>query len=57
MSFFLVYGAEAVLTADIEHDSPRVRQYIEAEVKEAWEDGIDLLKEARELAFSRSAIY
>ena len=35
--FFLVYGAEAVLPTDIEHDSPRVTLYTEAEVKEARE--------------------
>ena len=55
--FFLVYGAEAVLPADIEHDSPRVTLYTEAEVKEARENDVDLLEEARELAASRSAIY
>src|SRR4051812_11126546 len=37
MLFFLVYGAEAVLHADIEHDSPRVRQYTKDEIKEARE--------------------
>ena len=55
--FFLVYGAEAVLPADIEHDSPRVTQYTEAEVQEARQNDVDLLEEARELALSRSAIY
>ena len=55
--FFLVYGAEAVLPADIEHDSPRVTLYTEAEVKEARKNDVDLLEEARELAASRSAIY
>src|SRR3954470_19018310 len=55
--FLLVYGAEAVLPADIEYDSPRIRQYSEAEVKEVREYGVDLLEEARELALSRSAIY
>lgn len=55
--FFLVYGAEAVLPADIQHDSPRVTLYTEAEVKESWENDVDLLEEARELALSRSAIY
>lgn len=55
--FLLVYGAEAVLPAGIEHDSPRVTMYTEAEVKEARENDVDLLEEARELALSRSAIY
>jgi len=55
--FFLVYGAEAVLPTDIEFDAPRVTMYTEAEVKEAREDDLDLLEEARELALSRSAIY
>jgi transposase InsO family protein len=55
--FFLVYGAEAVIPTDIEFDSPRVTMYTEAEAKEAREDGVDLLEEARLLALSRSAIY
>src|SRR4051812_24866419 len=55
--FFLVYGDEAVLPTDTEYDSPRIRQYSEAELKEAREDGVDLLEESRELAFSRSTIY
>jgi hypothetical protein len=55
--FFLVYGAEAVLPIDIEFDAPRVVQYIEKQAKEAQEDGIDLLKEAREQALARSALY
>jgi hypothetical protein len=55
--FFLVYGAEAVLPADIQYDSPRVTLYTEAEAKEARENDVDLLEEARELALSRSAVY
>jgi hypothetical protein len=55
--FFLVYGAEAVIPTDVEFDSPRVTLYTEAEVREAREDGVDLLEEARPLALSRSAIY
>ena len=54
--FLLVYGAEVILPADIEHDSPRVTLYIEADAKEAPKDGVDLLEEAHELALSRSAI-
>jgi hypothetical protein len=56
-SFFLVYGAEAVLPTDIEFDAPRVVQYTEKQAKEAREDGIDLLEEAREQALARSALY
>ena len=55
--FFLVYGAEAVLPTDIAHDKPRVAQFSEAEVKEARENYVDLLEEARELTLSRSAVY
>ena len=55
--FFLVYGAEAVIPADIEFDSPRKVLYTEAEAKAAREDGVDLVEEARLLALSRSAIY
>ena len=55
--FFLVYKVEAVLPTDIEHDAPRVALYTEKDAKEAREDGVDLLDEARDLALSRSAIY
>jgi hypothetical protein len=55
--FFLVYGAKAVLPTDIEFDAPRVVQYTEKQAKEAQEDGIDLLEEAREQALARSALY
>jgi hypothetical protein len=55
--FFLVYGAEAVLPTDIEFDAPRIVQYTEKQAKEAREDGVDLLKEAREQALARSALY
>jgi hypothetical protein len=55
--FFLVYGAEAVMPTNIEFDAPRVVQYIEKQAKEARENGVDLLEEARELALARSALY
>ena len=55
--FFLVYGAEAVLPTDLQYDSPRVEQYTKAEVKEARENDVDLIEEARFLASFRSAIY
>ena len=53
----MVYGAVAVLPTDIVHDAPRVTMFTEAEVKETRENDVDLLKEARELALSRSAVY
>jgi hypothetical protein len=55
--FFMVYGAEAMLPYDLMHDSPRASLFTEQEVKEAREDDVDLLEEARLLAASRSAIY
>ena len=55
--FFMVYGAEAVLPTDIEYDAPRVTMFTETEAKEAQEDAVDLLEEARELSLSRTSIY
>ena len=43
--FFLVHGAEAVMPTDIEHDAPRIVLFTEAEAKQAYEDGIDLLED------------
>ncbi|KAK1679374.1 hypothetical protein QYE76_040222 [Lolium multiflorum] len=55
----LLHGlwSEAVIPTDIIHDSPRVQLYTEQEVKEARENDVDLLEEARELALARTAIY
>jgi hypothetical protein len=55
--FFLVYGAEAVLPTDVIHDAPRVVLYIEEEAKEARENDVDLLEEAREIKLSRTTVY
>jgi hypothetical protein len=55
--FFLVYGAEAVLPTNIKFDAPRVVQYTKKQAKEAHEDDVDLLKEAREQALARLALY
>jgi hypothetical protein len=52
-----VYGAEVVLPTDIIHDAPRVVLYTEEEAKEAREDDVDLLEEAREQTLSRTVIY
>jgi hypothetical protein len=42
---------------DIEFDRPRIVQYTEKQAKEAREDGVDLLEEAREHALARSVLY
>jgi hypothetical protein len=55
--FFLVYGAEAMLPTYIEFDAPRVVQYTQEQAKEACEEGVDLLEEAREQALARPALY
>jgi hypothetical protein len=55
--FFLVYEAEDVLPIDIEFDAPKVVQYMEKQAKEAREDGINLLEDAREQALARLALY
>jgi hypothetical protein len=57
MPFFLVYGEEAVRPTDIMYDAPRVFLYTEEEAKEARENDVDLLEEAREQTLSRTAIY
>jgi hypothetical protein len=53
----MVYGAEAVMPIDLEHDSPRVANYVEAENETSRQDALDLLDEERDLALSRTAIY
>ena len=55
--FFLVYGAEAVLSSDLLHNAPRVELFSEAEAEQARQDAIDLLEEEREMSLIRSTIY
>ena len=55
--FFMVYGEEAVWPSDLLHDSPQVSNYVEANNELARQDSVDELKEARELALERSAVY
>jgi hypothetical protein len=52
-----VYGAEAIIPTDIDHDSPRVTNYAEEENERARQDDTDLLDKERDLALSRKAIY
>jgi hypothetical protein len=55
--FFLGYGIEAVLPTDVIHDAPRVVLYTKEEDKEARENDVDLLEEAREITLSRTVVY
>jgi transposase InsO family protein len=56
-TFFLVYGAEAILPTDLEYGSPRVRGYNEGTNQRAREDLLDQLDEARTMALMHSTRY
>jgi hypothetical protein len=56
-SFFLVYGAEAILPTDLEYRSRRVRGCDEGANQRAREDSLDQLDEARTVAQMHSARY
>ena len=55
--FFLAYGAEAVLTSDLDHDAPRVKAFDHDRATEAQQDIVDLLKEACETTVICSTRY
>jgi ribonuclease HI len=55
--FFLLFGAEAVLSTDVHYCAPRVVAYVEEDAQMALEDALDLLDEARDIALARSAVY
>jgi hypothetical protein len=55
--FFLVYGFEAILTADIMCKSPRVEMYNEGEMDEARQLELDSVEEVRCTALVQSAQY
>jgi transposase InsO family protein len=57
ISFFLVYGVEAVLPTDLEYGLPRVGGYNEGAKQRAREDSLDQLDEARTVALMHSARY
>jgi hypothetical protein len=54
-TFFLIYGAEAILHTDLEYGSPKVRGYDEGANQRACEDSLDQLDEARVMALMHSA--
>jgi hypothetical protein len=55
--FFLVYGSETILPADIMWKSPRVEMYKEGEADETRQLELDSVKEARCTALVQSARY
>jgi hypothetical protein len=56
-SFFLVYGAEAVLPTDLEYGSLRTKAYNDRSNQASREDSLDQLEEARDVALLHSARY
>jgi hypothetical protein len=56
-TFFLLFGAEAVLPTDVRYSAPRVTAYVEEDSDKALADAQDLLDEARDVALIRSAVY
>jgi hypothetical protein len=52
--FFLVHGAEVVLPVEITHEAPRILTYNEPTSNEALQDDVNVLDEARDVAFARS---
>jgi hypothetical protein len=55
--FFLLSGAEAVLSTDVRYSAPRVVAYAEEDADKALADAQDLLDEAQDVALVRSAVY
>ena len=55
--FFLTYGSEAILPADIMWKSPRVEAYQEGEADEARQLELDSVEEVRINALTQSARY
>jgi transposase InsO family protein len=56
-SFFLVYGAEAILPTDLEYGSLRTKAYDDRSNQASREDSLDQLEEARDVALLHSARY
>jgi hypothetical protein len=52
--FFLVHGAEAVLLVEITHEAPRIMAYDETTSTEAFQDDVDAIDEARDIALARA---
>ena len=55
--FFMVYGAEAVLSTDLDYGAPRIRAYDEQGAEASHQDTMDQLDEARDISLLRLAKY
>jgi hypothetical protein len=55
--FFLVFGAEAVLSMDLGYGSPRLRAYPESSRQQARKDSLYQVDEARDVVMLHSAKY
>jgi hypothetical protein len=55
--FFLVHGAEVTLLVKITHEAPRIATYYKMTSKEALQDDVDALDEARDVALARATQY
>ena len=55
--FFLVYDAEAILPTDLEYGSPRLKAYQEHQSRQAREDSLDQVDEARDVALLHASRY
>jgi hypothetical protein len=56
-SFFLVYGAVAILPTNLEYESPKVKGYEENANQRAREDSLDQIDEARDVAMMHPTRY
>ena len=55
--FFMVYGFEAILPTDLDYGAPRIRAYDEQGAEASYQDAMNQLDEARDIALLRSAKY
>jgi hypothetical protein len=57
MVFFMVSRAEAVLPTELQYGSLRVQAYQTVEAEQAQLHALDLLKESRDIAITKSVRY
>ena len=55
--YFLVYGSEAVLPADVAFRAPRVENYDEGQATAVWTEDVDRAEEERQITCVRIAKY